>query len=159
MLVQTAFDSLGASKGYGMETRCYGALDFHDQANDQYFSVALNSYGGKYKQHMWQTGYKKNDFSIKLDEDFPFSDKYRTGAFEIQKGNFTCGLKVFTTDHEQAGGHGGGVRGKSLFSGKRGGFYKNGSVLLGACYVGYNYNGKAYRIGVDVPTGQDIIQN
>ncbi len=70
-------------------------------------------------------------------------------------------MKTFTTDHEQVSGvgRGKGVRGKSLFSGKRGGFYKEGSVLLGAAYVGYNYNGKAYRIGGDIPTGQDVIQN
>ncbi len=39
------------------------------------------------------------------------------------------------------------------------GEYSNGAVISSPIYIGYNYNGAVYRMGLDLPASQDFLQN
>jgi len=126
------------------------------------FGYAGTFYGGDNSQYVSELNYSKGDFSFRLNEDYPFGDKFRTGGFEIGVGPFSFGGLVYTNDPKgekdvptkeniSAPIWGPNTGGNTTWT--------NGQVLFAPAYVGLQYGNSIDRIGYSASVVQNILQN
>jgi hypothetical protein len=147
-----------------LESRLFGAVQYGN------WTVGVTRFdGGGTNQFSTYYGWSDGTWSMGFDEDFPYTDKYRTGALQIgyqvnDDLKLSAGFKVFTGDpnpkgleHERLTSEKpiyDGIAKKSHFFNADGGEYRSGVV-----YGGMNYKGNNYQAGWSSENVRYTIQN
>jgi len=146
------------SGGYGVNNtghRLSGGTSYYDRTNNQYWSGALSHYGGgNDNQFMWQAGWNKESAHIALNEDYGFSDKYRTFALEGGTNNISIGTMLYTTPH----GNEYGEKYNTSHIWKKERQYQEGERIYSALYLSFRNDNSISRVGIDAPWVNDFFQ-
>jgi hypothetical protein len=157
------------SAGYGVGTsgyNLYGGITYYDRPNNQYFSYYANYFGGDPKGHnqlVGGIGYRKKDFSFRLENDFfvRSGDRWRTAAGEIGYGDVVFGFNVYTNNPTKET-HEVDYNGTNLLGKKNrwgNGSWIGGLVYSSPAYIGIRQGNSITRFGYSSRWVQDRTQN
>ena len=143
--------------GGGSETRIGGGVNYFDGTSGG--SLGYTHFGGIDAQSNLLAGYRYQDVSVKITNDYPISpgDKYRTAAGELEYKGFSFGFNLYSNkpdgtkiDYDYQ---------SKMWGANKKGAYATGERISSALYLGYHYEGVSYRAGIDAPFVQDATQN
>jgi RHS repeat-associated protein len=146
--------------GKSYMTKVGGGVAYFDRGSGSTFSLSLTKFSGaKDKQTLWQAGYQRGDFSIKLNEDYLISgDKYRTFGLEVTTGDISFGTTIYTppgTGADRQKDYRSKIWGKN----KKEAYTNEATRIYSNFYIGYRTGNNVMRFGVDSPWIQDFFQN
>jgi RHS repeat-associated protein len=160
----TNYDRAWGTNQPTLESRIYGGV------NTGNWSFGLTNFrGGGTNQMNWQVGFNDGRFSVYVDEDYKFSDKYRTGLLQIgyqftDEFGLNTGFKIFTGDPKPDGNKKERLTeemfDKDIKNRKMHEFNKDGSEYRsGILYGGFNVNGFNYQGGWSSERIRYAVQN